>query len=84
MNHPGSGSTGADPAPQTPSDSELGRARTAALDAAVDAYDIRGRIPDQLDDEILFALGWATARAMAEIHTVTEVVIGHDMRPSSP
>ena len=84
MNHPEPSSSGTDPARQIPPDSELGRARTAALDAAVGAYDIRGRIPDQLDEGILFALGWATARAMAEIHTATEVVIGHDMRPSSP
>ena len=59
-------------------------ARTRALSSAVGAYDIRGRIPDELDDDILFALGWATAEAMREIHGSTEVVLGHDMRPSSP
>ncbi|MGO3066919.1 MAG: phosphomannomutase/phosphoglucomutase [Brevibacterium linens] len=84
MTLPEPSSTGTDPAPQILTDSDLGRARAAALDAAVGAYDIRGRIPDQLDEDILFALGWATARAMAEIHAATEVVIGHDMRPSSP
>jgi phosphomannomutase len=84
MSHREPSSTRIEPAQQILIDSELGQARTAALDAAVGAYDIRGRIPDQLDDDILFALGWATARAMAEIHTATEVVIGHDMRPSSP
>ncbi|WP_430806941.1 hypothetical protein, partial [Burkholderia multivorans] len=39
---------------------------------------------DQLDDDVLFALGWATASEMGEIHGSGEVVIGHDMRPSSP
>src|SRR5699024_4651845 len=53
-------------------------------DAAIGAYDIRGRIPDQLDEDILFALGWATATTMTELHSTAEVVIGHDMRPSSP
>src|SRR5699024_10254559 len=46
--------------------------------------DIRGRIPDQLDEDTLFALGWATATTLAELHSTAEVVIGHDMRPSSP
>ncbi|MDN6123812.1 MAG: phosphomannomutase/phosphoglucomutase [Brevibacterium sp.] len=55
-----------------------------ALEPAVGAYDIRGRIPDQLDTDVLFALGWATASAMAEHHSSAEVVVGHDMRPSSP
>jgi phosphomannomutase len=64
--------------------SSLEQVRAAALDAAVGAYDIRGRIPDQLDDDILFALGWATATTMAELHGSAEVVVGHDMRPSSP
>ena len=59
-------------------------ARTRALSSAVGAYDIRGRIPDELDDDVLFALGWATAEAMREIHGSTAVVLGHDMRPSSP
>ena len=62
----------------------LSASRSRALDTAVGAYDIRGRIPDQLDDDVLFALGWATASAMGEIHGSGEVVIGHDMRPSSP
>ncbi|MCF2574225.1 phosphomannomutase/phosphoglucomutase [Brevibacterium sp. UCMA 11754] len=63
---------------------ELVAARTAALAPAVGAYDIRGRIPDQLDADVLYALGWATATAMSELHSSAEVVVGHDMRPSSP
>ena len=62
---------------------DLRARRTEALEAAVGAYDIRGRIPDQLDEDVLFCLGWASAQAMSEIHSSTEVVIGHDMRPSS-
>ncbi|WP_350271052.1 phosphomannomutase/phosphoglucomutase [Brevibacterium sp. CBA3109] len=69
---------GADPSP------ELVAARATALDPAVGAYDIRGRIPDQLDADVLYALGWATATAMSELHSTTEMVLGHDMRPSSP
>ena len=63
---------------------DLVEARTVALEPAVGAYDIRGRIPDQLDEDVLFALGWATATTMAELHSTAEVVVGHDMRPSSP
>lgn len=65
-------------------DRALVETRTAALSGAIGAYDIRGRIPDQLDDDIVFALGWASARAMSTLHGATEVVVGHDMRPSSP
>ncbi|GAA1849370.1 phosphomannomutase/phosphoglucomutase [Brevibacterium marinum] len=68
----------ADPGPA------LVAARTTSLAPAVGAYDIRGRIPDQLHDDVLFALGWATARTMSELHSTAEVVVGHDMRPSSP
>ena len=63
---------------------DLIEARTQSLEPAVGAYDIRGRIPDQLDDDVVFALGWATAGTMSELHGIAEVVIGHDMRPSSP
>lgn len=62
----------------------LVEARTTALESAVGAYDIRGRIPDQLDTDVLYALGWATATTMSELHSTAEVVVGHDMRPSSP
>ena len=71
-------SGGAGPSP------ELVAARRTALDSAIGAYDIRGRIPDQLDADVVFALGWATATAMSELHSSTAVVVGHDMRPSSP
>jgi len=44
------------------------------------AYDIRGRIPDELDDETAYAIGRAYA-----IHVCpSRVVVGHDIRLSSP
>ncbi len=43
------------------------------------AYDIRGRLPDQLNEEI----AWRIGRAYSQILTPAEVVIGHDVRLSS-
>ena len=44
------------------------------------AYDIRGRIPDQLNEDIAERIG----RAYAEYLRPATVVVGHDMRLSSP
>jgi phosphomannomutase len=44
------------------------------------AYDVRGVVPDQLDEE----LARATGRAYVEVVGADRVVVGHDMRPSSP
>lgn len=44
------------------------------------AYDIRGRIPDQLNDEI----AWRIGRAFAAYLQPRKVVVGHDIRLSSP
>ena len=44
------------------------------------AYDVRGTVPDQLDEE----LARATGRAYVEVTGTDRVVVGHDMRPSSP
>ncbi len=44
------------------------------------AYDVRGIYPDQLNEEIARAIG----RAFVTHLNATEVVIGHDMRLSSP
>lgn len=43
------------------------------------AYDIRGRLPDQLNDEI----AWRIGRAYAEYLKPGRVVVGHDVRPTS-
>ncbi|MYS24439.1 phosphomannomutase [Streptomyces sp. DvalAA-14] len=50
------------------------------LSSIIKAYDVRGVVPDQWDEPLAEILGAAFA-------TVTEadaIVIGHDMRPSSP
>ena len=44
------------------------------------AYDIRGRLPDQLNEEI----AWRIGRAYAQFLQPQRVVIGHDVRISSP
>ena len=44
------------------------------------AYDVRGTVPDQLDEN----LARATGRAYVEVVGADKVVVGHDMRPSSP
>ncbi|MBT4493682.1 MAG: phosphomannomutase [Gammaproteobacteria bacterium] len=44
------------------------------------AYDIRGRVPDELNEEIAFAIG----RAYASFLKPKSVVVGHDIRLSSP
>ncbi|MCD4534140.1 phosphomannomutase/phosphoglucomutase [Nocardioides sp. cx-169] len=44
------------------------------------AYDVRGTVPDQIDE----ALAHATGRAYVAVVGAREVVVGHDMRPSSP
>jgi len=46
------------------------------------AYDVRGLVPDQLDEDLARAVGAAFV-AVTEA-TATGVVVGHDMRPSSP
>ncbi|MFV0462277.1 MAG: phosphomannomutase/phosphoglucomutase [Nostocoides sp.] len=50
----------------------------------VKAYDVRGVVPDQLDAAAARALGAAFATGVAEPERADGVVIGHDMRPSSP
>ena len=44
------------------------------------AYDVRGTVPDQLDGE----LARATGGAFVEVLGVDALVVGYDMRPSSP
>ncbi|MEX2364995.1 MAG: phosphomannomutase [Pseudohongiellaceae bacterium] len=43
------------------------------------AYDVRGRIPDQLNEEIVYRIG----RAYAEFIRPAKVVVGHDIRLTS-
>src|SRR6478609_4612106 len=52
----------------------------ANLHAVFKAYDVRGTVPDQIDE----TLARATGRAFAQVVGAATVVVGHDMRPSSP
>ncbi len=60
--------------------------RAQRLGAVVKAYDVRGLVPMQLDADVAAALGWAFAAVAGERRDTPprEVVIGHDMRASSP
>ncbi len=58
------------------------------LDQVFKAYDVRGTVPDQLDDELARSIGNAFAQVVVDpadrAETPRRVVVGHDMRPSSP
>ena len=43
------------------------------------AYDVRGRVPDQLNEDIAYRIG----RAYAEVIQPRQVVVGHDIRLTS-
>ena len=57
------------------------------LDAIIKAYDVRGIVPDQLDEALARDVGAAFVRVLG-IGTPAggpgAVVVGHDMRPSGP
>jgi phosphomannomutase len=48
----------------------------------VKAYDVRGLVGDELDDEVAHALGAAAAQVL--VPEGGRLVVGRDMRPSSP
>jgi phosphomannomutase len=52
----------------------------ADLSQLVKAYDVRGVVPDQWDERLAEIFG----AAFATVTAATAVVVGHDMRPSSP
>jgi phosphomannomutase len=52
----------------------------ANLASVFKAYDVRGTVPDQIDDE----LARRTGNAFVAVTGADAVVVGHDMRPSSP
>ena len=54
------------------------------LSEFIKAYDVRGLVPDQLNDAVAFAIGSAFAQVVARPDGATSIVVGHDMRPSSP
>ncbi|MET8559527.1 phosphomannomutase/phosphoglucomutase [Streptomyces flaveolus] len=53
---------------------------TADLSQIVKAYDVRGVVPDQWDE----ALAGLFGAAFAQVTQAAAIVVGHDMRPSSP
>ncbi len=50
------------------------------LAAIFKAYDVRGTVPEQIDDDLARRVG----NAFVAVTTAENVVVGHDMRPSSP
>lgn len=50
------------------------------LQAVFKAYDVRGTVPDQIDDDLARRVG----NAFVAVTGADQVVVGHDMRPSSP
>ncbi len=50
------------------------------LAAVFKAYDVRGTVPDQVDEQLAGAVG----RAFVHVLGAAQVVVGYDMRPSSP
>jgi len=54
------------------------------LSEFIKAYDVRGLVPQQLNDAVAFAIGSAFAQVVALPDGAPSIVIGHDMRESSP
>src|SRR4051794_14479255 len=54
----------------------------ASLSAVFKAYDVRGTVPDQVDEELARAVGSAFVKVTGAARG--GVVVGRDMRPSSP
>jgi phosphomannomutase len=54
------------------------------LAAIVKAYDIRGVVPSQLDARICRDIGAAFVQLLKAEGEVSGLVVGHDMRPTSP
>lgn len=54
------------------------------LDKIIKAYDIRGLVDEQLTTDFTFALGIAFAKFIALEREPATVLVGEDMRPSSP
>lgn len=54
------------------------------LDTIMKAYDVRGLVDKQITPDFAFALGAAFARFLEEEREPATIIIGEDMRPSSP
>jgi phosphomannomutase len=60
------------------------RVTAPRLSEFIKAYDVRGLVPQQLNDAAVFAIGSAFAQVVAVPDGAISIVIGHDMRASSP
>jgi phosphomannomutase len=60
------------------------RVNAPRLSEFIKAYDVRGLVPQQLNDAVAFAIGSAFAQVVARPDGATSIVVGHDMRESSP
>ena len=58
--------------------------RSAIASQVFKAYDVRGIVPDQIDHQLARDVGAAFVRVLRGEAEVSGVVVGHDMRPSSP
>ena len=54
------------------------------LNDFIKAYDVRGLVPQQLSAAVARELGAAFAQVVVTPEGASSVVVGHDMRPSSP
>jgi phosphomannomutase len=57
---------------------------TANLNALFKAYDVRGVVPDQLDESLAREIGAAFVAVLRAEGPVEGIAVGHDMRPTSP
>ncbi|GAA1151737.1 phosphomannomutase/phosphoglucomutase [Ornithinicoccus hortensis] len=57
---------------------------TVRLTDFIKAYDVRGLVPEQLDASVCRALGSSFAQVVALPEGASGIVVGYDMRPSSP
>lgn len=77
----------ADPASDSTTDDPI-ETRARVIDQVVKAYDIRGLVGSQLDATFVRDVGAAYARVLLDENALavhrTGVVVGHDMRDSSP
>ncbi|MGY1701648.1 phosphomannomutase/phosphoglucomutase [Geodermatophilus sp. SYSU D00766] len=55
----------------------------AGLSSIIKAYDVRGVVPDEWDEDVARRIGAAFAEFVATESGATTVVTAHDMRPSS-
>ncbi|MFV9429497.1 phosphomannomutase/phosphoglucomutase [Rhodococcus aetherivorans] len=55
-----------------------------SVSAVIKAYDVRGVVGEQIDEEFVREVGASFARLLRSEGSADRVVIGHDMRASSP